>query len=145
MSNEILIRAAKCRFGPLLAWYYNGEWNDVEDPENRKGVMASLDQKHNADYKVAYVSDPLLIVHSQLGITHDKLQKKLEELGLWMDEFQPVELPRKDLDGNPDYAPAFKSLPRSKNQIDRMKHRIKQTSNEDAYFFESENDIKVYL
>lgn len=149
-QEPIKIRAAKCKFGPLTARYdpRKGDYVDVEaesDVGAKRGVALGLDGSHNRDYKVQYASDPVLIVHSGRGTSHQELKLKLHELGLWMEEFEPVELPRTGRHNDLEYAAGFKSLPRSANRIDRFQKEIREAVEEvDQPAFSGANDIEAF-
>lgn len=147
-----MLRAAKCRFGPLTKRYTNGEFRSVDrtaeielsndtTAEVKRGVLAGLDRSHSRDYKVCYVSDPVLAVHGKVGDSHQDLKEQLKALDLWMDEFIPIHIPRTGPDGNPAWACGFKSLPRSANRLGRFKKAIKDADPE--YHFEGDNGIEA--
>lgn len=121
------IGLTKGRFAPITQRYVRGTWQGVStNTKPRKGTIANINCKHNGDYKTAYCSDPLLIVHAELGITHDEIETTLKEIGLWKDEFIPIEIAVTGPNGNPRYKNGVKSLPRSKNEYETLADYLKR-------------------
>lgn len=123
--TEIPIAVVKCKVGPLQARYFNGEFRDVEREKDGKKrvVVCGLDNSHNGDYKVAYASDPLIVVHAEEpGYTHEQLREKLQDTGLWLNEFQPVEIPTHPN----EWLAGFQSLPRSANRLGLFETQIEK-------------------
>lgn len=150
----MLIRAAKCRYGPLEKWNVNPNLQlnvtikkekeiDGRNEVVKRGILAGLDKSHNRDYTVPHVGDPVLAVHSELGVTHDELKERLLDFGLWCQTFHPIELPRKDEDGNPDWIPGFKTTPEGVNKLDKFKPVLSEKSN--GLDLQSENDVEVVV
>jgi len=104
-------------------------------------VLAGLDRSHSKDYKVSYASDPLLVVHGKHEATHEEIETKLKALGLWLESFHQIELPRKNRKGEMTYAPGFKSTPRNKNQLDRFQEVL--DNNATHLSLSSDTDIEV--
>lgn len=140
-----MLRVVKCRFGPLVKRYHRGEWHTVDNPQSNKGVVAGLDCSHNGDYKVGYVSDPLLVIHGSRETTHEEIREKLEGLGLWNDHLIPVYLPRKGENGKRAWSEAYKTLPRESGRLDHYKNVIKQEVDDGELCLESKNDIETYV
>ena len=150
----MMLRAAKCRFGPVTKRYANGgfqsvdrtaeiELSDDTTAEVKRGVLAGLDRSHSRDYKVSYVSDPVLAVHGRVGDSHQDVKEQLEVLDLWMNELIPAHIPRKYADGNPAWACGFKSLLRSAHRLGRFKKAIKDADPD--YHFAVDNGIDAEL
>lgn len=148
----MLIRATKCKFGPLEEWFVNQKVQlevttktektiDERDQIVKRGVLAGLDNSYNRDYTIPHVGDPILAVHSELGVTHDELKERLLDFDLWCQTFHPIELPRKDEDGNPDWICGFKTTPEGVNKLDRFKSTLSEKSN--GLDLESKTDIEV--
>lgn len=138
----MILRATVCKFGPLTERYGVGK---VEREKNgvKRGVLAGLDNTHNRDYTVAYVSDPLLAVHGHVGDTHDQIEAQLKRMGLWLNSFQKIEVPRTAQNGEPTYAPGFKSVPRDKRQFDRFKQVLDNHSS--CLSLSSDTSIEVQV
>lgn len=143
-ADPTMIRVAKCKFGPMSRRYHNGKFREVEQYDYcKRGVMARLDNSHSKDYKVDYVSDPLLVIHSDGGMLHSELSHKLKELGMWSDHFSKVDLPRTGVNGEMEWEAGFKTLPQQKNRLDFYKEKLKDENNDDFPFFEAENSIEA--
>lgn len=141
-SEPTKIRAVKCKFGPITRRYQGGEWHDVEQHDHcRRGVIAGLDNSHNGDYKVAYASSPLLVIHTGKDLLHSELRDQLKELDLWSDTFSKIELPRTERDGSMTWIAGFKTLPRDSGRIDQYKQQLKEAS--DGFALESQFSIEV--
>lgn len=137
-----MIRAVKCKFGPITRRYHNGEWNDVEQHEYcRRGVISGLDNSHNGDYKVSYVSSPLVVIHTEEGVLHSELREQLKELDMWSDTFSKIDLPRTARDGSMTWVAGFKSLPRDSGRIEQYKQQLKKAS--DGFTLKSQFSIEV--
>lgn len=139
--NEITI--AKRKVGPITERYFNGEFHTVEREKNGRKRMANvdLDNSHHGDYKVAYASDPLLVIQSK-DLDHDELQSLLEEKGLWFDTLQSIDLPSHT---DMNWRSAYKSLPRDTMELDRLKETVKDSVERDLDYIEEENSITAYL
>jgi hypothetical protein len=143
MNEEIPIAIVKCKVGPLTARYQNGEYQEVDREKNgakRKAVLG-LDNSHSKDYKVAYASDPLIVVHAEdHGTTHDQLRQKLKLKDLWLQSFQPIDVPH----GNGWYA-GFQSTPRDQNRLDRLKSQLETVKIDEAPMREGENHANAWV
>lgn len=149
----MILRAAKCRFGPMTERYVKGEMQSVETETKinidgntqtvKRGVLAGLDRSHNKDYTVVGVSDPLLAVHGQYGATHTEIKKVLERLDLWNRSLHPISIPRTDEDGQPAWAPAFKTTPEQITKFSAFKRVL--DDNADGLALSSETDIEVAI
>lgn len=129
--TEIPIAVTKCKVGPITERYQHGEFQSVETEKDgvKRVAICGLDNSHNGDYKVAYASDPVLVVHAeQPGFTHEQLRAKLEEKGLWVSTFQPIEKPK----GNDQWLAGFQSSTESATRLSRFKQQIKQVHVEDT-------------
>lgn len=141
----MMIRVAKCRFGPITQFYEHGEWKSVNtDAVEKPGVLAGLDKSHSRDFKVSYVSDPLLAIHSSAGVTRGELTEQLKELGVWSRHLVPIHLPRTGERGEVVFIPAFKTLPRDSGAINRYKAPVREAAG-DRMCFESDNDIEAVV
>lgn len=139
-----MIRVAKCKFGPMSARYHNGEFREVEQYDYcKRGVMAGLDNSHSKDFKVAYVSDPLLVIHSDGDVLHSELSSKLKELGLWNEGLHKVDLPRTGRNGEMEWAAAFKTLPQESGRLDYYRNALKEENDGDFPPLEGNNSIEV--
>lgn len=142
--TEIHVAVAKRKVGPLTARYHNGAFRDVETENDgvRRVALCGLDNSHNGDYKVAYASDPLLVVHAQQpGHTHDELKTKLKNTGLWLEEMEPIEIPT-----HPDrWLAGFKTLPRSKNRLGLFKSRLEKVKVKDSPLLERDNSVTAWV
>lgn len=143
-TQQMSIRVTKCKFGPMIARYHSGMFHDVEQHEYcKRGVVAGLDNSHSKDFKVSYVSDPLLVIHSDGDTLHSELSSKLKELNLWNDQLHKVDLPRTARNGSMSWAAGFKTLPRESGRFDHYKHKLKEANKGDFGVLESENSIEV--
>ena len=142
--HPIQVRVVKCRFGPIFSRYNRGEWHDIDDKINtRKGVFAGLDRSHSGDFKVGYVSDPVLGIHSSADVSHEELEEKLKEIGVWSDHLIPVDLPVTESDGSMGWKAGFKTLPRESGRLDFYKHQLEEANDDDYPAIESRNTMKV--
>jgi len=141
------ISVTKGRFGPLTKRYRNGQFREVSDGDNgKRGVICDMDRKHSGDYKVAYASDPLLLITVRdTDVTHSELRNRLEAIGAWKDELIPIEHPVTDADGNKTYAVGFKSLPRSSNQLSHYKRILGDAVDRDMDIREMPNAVSAYV
>lgn len=143
-QQPMKLRVAKCKFGPISRRYHRGEFRDVEQYDYcKRGVMAGLDNSHSKDFKVAYVSDPLLVIHSDRDVSHSELSSRLKELGMWSDYYSKVDLPRTGGNGEMKWTAGFKTLPQQKNRLDFYKEKLKEANDDDFPPFEAENSIEV--
>lgn len=139
LQEAIPITVEKCKVGPITERYSRGEYRTV-DRDNAYAVCG-LDNSHNKDYKVAYTSDPLLVIScSEMDMNHTELRKTLKSNGLWKDEFHPVHIPCGD-----EWKPGFKSLPRSSNQFDLFKSTMKKKVQRDIDYLEGKNGATAYI
>ena len=130
------------RFGPVTTAYEHGSWVDIDQPKQcKRGVVTNLEGKHNRDYKVAYVSDPLVVFHGETDTTHDELREKLEEHGLWIEGLNPIEIIKRGREGL-EYQAAFKSLPSSFDFFDGYKRTVNKNG---EMVLETEHAIKGEL
>lgn len=150
----MIIRATRAKFGPMTKRYKHGEFQritqeiqiDLDNTDNvaKRGVAAGLDNSHSKDYKVSYVSDPLIIVYTtNPNRSHEELQKQLKHLDLWNYSLNPIELPRTGENGEPTWVAGFKTLPRDSNRIDQFKDTIEQAS--EGMCFTSDNDVEAHI
>jgi hypothetical protein len=143
MNEEIPIAVVKCKVGPLTARYQNGEYQSVEREKDgvKRVAVLGLDNSHSKDYKVAYASDPLLVVHAEgQGYSHDQLREKLQEKGLWLESFHPIEVPH----GDGWYA-GFKSTPRAKSRLGLFKSQLEKEKIDDAPMIDGENHANAWV
>lgn len=138
------IGVTKCRFGPITRRYHNGEFRDVEQYDYcKRGVAAGLDRSHSKDYKVSYVSDPLLVIHADGDVLHSELSSRLKELNLWNNQLSKVDLPRTTRDSSMGWATGFKTLPRESGRMDYYKNELKKVCDEDYHVVDTDNYIEV--
>jgi hypothetical protein len=102
-----------------------------------------LEKTHSLDYKVDYVSDPLVIVHGDMETTHADLKARMESIGIWSREFMPIEIPRTDRSGELTYVAGFKSAPRSRGRFDHIKSQVEQSTPTPEFAFSGENSIEA--
>lgn len=149
----MIIRAARAKFGPVTQRYINGSFKDVKQTreteldssnEVKRGVALGLDGSHSSDYKVAYASDELLIIHtSDCSITHEQLRDQLKHIGIWKSNLIPIDIPRTNEDGEADWTVGFKTLPRDVNRLDRVQDNIEEAS--EGMCFRSKIDIEAHI
>jgi hypothetical protein len=133
---------AKTKVGPLIERYQNGEYHSV-DKRNNEGVkrmaLVKLDNSHSKDYKVAYASDPLLVIHGRSGVTHTELRATLEDLEIWsVANFTPIEIPH-----GTGWISGFKTTPDRVHLIDRIYTKCEQQIAEQDLIGDKEN-FSVY-
>jgi len=143
MSPTVEVSISKAKVGPLTKRYHHGEFREIEQPDDgpKRVAICGIDNSHNGDYKVAYASDPMLVVESATVDSHDVLKEVLERHGLWKDEYQPIHIPH----GSNEWKVGFKSLPRSANEFDLMNERVKKAVERDLDVMCSENSVTGYL
>lgn len=149
----MIIRAAKCRYGPITERYNNGDMKKVvskvtktiggQEKQVKRGVLAGLDRSHNRDYKVPHVGDPILAVHGDLTTTHEELKERLEDFDLWCQTFHPIHIPRTDADGDNTWMCAYKTTPEEANRLSRFKEILDEKS--EGLSLQSETDIEVQV
>jgi len=115
----MIIRAVKGKFGPITEYYQGGSYQKLDqDDDTKRGVLAGLDNSHNKDFKVKYVSDPALFILGKAEKTdHDEIKQQLHHMGLWNESFHECEIAHTQT-GGPEYSAAFMSV-RESNAIDR--------------------------
>jgi hypothetical protein len=149
----MIIRAAKCLYGPITQRENNGDMESVtqkvtetidgEEKQVKRGVLAGLDKSHNRDYKVPHVGDPILAVHGDLTTSHEKLKERLEDFDLWCQTFHPIHIPRTDADGSNAWMCAYKTTPEEANRLPRFKEILDEES--EGLSLESDTDIEVQV
>lgn len=141
-TQTVEVTISKAKVGPLTAHYRGGEFRDITQSENepKKVAVCSLDNSHSGDYKVAYTSDPLIVVQGRDGISHGRLKIVLKENKLWKDEFIPIQIPY----GSGGRV-GFKSLPRSSGEIELLRKQAKNNVERDLDILHGENGFTAFL
>lgn len=146
MPDTIEISVEKCRVGPITKRYRadTGEFEPVETVTEgcvRRVAICGLDGSHSGDYKVAYASDPLLVVTtSEPDMTHDRLERFLREQGMWLDGFQSIDIPTVD-----GWKPGFKSLPEASERIGLFRARAEALIEREMDIRGGENGFAAHI
>lgn len=143
--QAIAVTVEKAKVGPITERYTDGEYREI-DCENRDGVrryaVARRGNKFNGDYKVAYASDPVIVVQANTEtVTHDELQAALEDHDLWRDEYEPIEVPS----GKNGWKAGFKSLPQSADMISSDLDQMEQAVEREHDFLGGDGGGTAYL
>lgn len=144
MPTEIPIAIVKCKVGPLTARYHRGEYRDVEREKDGKKRVAILgiDNSHNRDFKVAYASDPVLVVHAEEpGFTHDQLRAKLQETNLWLESMRPIEIPTHPN----EWLAGFQTGTQDANLLDTLRPTVERANVENYPMREGDNHINAIV
>lgn len=151
------LRLAKCRWGPLTERYISRTGYEnvdkratITDAQNntltvKRGVLCGLDKSHNRDYKVAYCSDPLLVIHTKGDTTHEQIKDALQVIGIWSDNLDPIQIPRTGQDGSATYVAGYKFTPDETKRFEQYKNKLKEASINPEYAFTSETDIETKI
>lgn len=136
---------SKAKVGPITKRYTeSGEYQEVER-ENEDGIkrvaVLGLDNSHSADYKVAYASDPLIVIQGGRGVSHEELKNTLQEYRVWEKiKLTPIEFP----DGIEGWKCGFKSLPERVNTI-KVVYKAFERELDDHQLLGDEEQFTVYL
>lgn len=150
--SSIYLRAAACRFGPLIKRYINGSETDVNqqiehdihDIRIKRGVAAGLDRSHSRDYTVPHVGDPIIVLHTKGTVEWSQFLYILEKLDLPISTWDYIELPRTLPDGTGGWAPGVKTSPAERSRLDQVKDALKRTSQVNVVI-ESDVDIETQV
>lgn len=145
MTTAITVKKAKV--ASITERYHAGEYRSVTQPDEYPRVaVCGLDNSHNRDYKVTYASDPLLVVTAgDESLSHGDLRSTLERHDVWLQGFNPIEVPYTTRDGEAAWRVGYKSLPRSSNRLDRVAQVLRKRVERDTDILEGENTVTAYL
>lgn len=110
------IGITKGRFAPIIERYVNRVWESVNNSPPRRCTIADMNCKHNREYKVAYCSDPLLVIHGEYETEFNELENKLQEQDLWSKNFIKIQIAKTSSNGEPGYMNAYRT-PSDKDYI----------------------------
>lgn len=125
-TEYVEVSITKTKIGPLTARYVAGEgYVDVDprqtsDKPTRKGLVG-LDNSHSSDYKIAYASDPVVVIHGDGCRSHDELRRLCDHHELLPQNVSPIRLPH----GSKNWTSAFQSLPRDASRLDRYADKLR--------------------